>query len=74
MRKSRNYNQAELSKKVHYARNTLSQYETGTIQPSFDTIEEIAKECGYVIYFEDINTKKRFKTKDIDRKDIEQNK
>ena len=70
MRKSRNYNQQQLGEKINYARNTISQYENGVLQPSFDTIEEIAKECGYIIYFEDTETNERFETKNIDRKDI----
>ncbi len=70
MRKSKNYNQEELGKRINYARNTISQYENGVLQPSFDTIEKIAKECGYIIYFEDKSTNQRFETKDFDRKDI----
>ncbi len=70
MRKSRNYKQEDLSKKINYARNTISQYETGVLEPSFDTINEIANECGYSIYFEDNETKQRFKPEDINRKDF----
>ena len=70
MRKSRNYNQNDVSEQVKYARNTISQYETGALQPSFETIEKIANNCGYKIYFEDSITKQRYEVKDINRKDV----
>lgn len=52
------------------ARNTISRYETETIQPTFDIIEKIANECGYKIYFESLDGKDKFESKDISRKDI----
>lgn len=52
------------------ARNTVSQYETETIQPTFEIIEKIANECGFKIYFESDDGKERFQSKDISRKDI----
>lgn len=70
MRKKGNYKQSEISKIVGVARNTVSQYETETIQPTFETIEKIANECGYKIYFESNDGKDRFQSKDINRKDI----
>ena len=51
MRKEANLSQAEISKKIEFARNTISQYETGEIQPTFETIEKIANICGYEIIF-----------------------
>ena len=51
VRKKRNFKQQQISEIVGVARNTISQYETETIQPTFDIIEKIANECGYKIYF-----------------------
>lgn len=47
VRKKRNFKQQQISEIVGVARNTISQYETETIQPTFDIIEKIANECGY---------------------------
>ena len=70
MRKRKKLNQKEISENVGVARNTISQYETETIQPTFDIIEKIAQICGYKIYFENTNNKEKFEAKDITRKDI----
>lgn len=70
MRKKRLYKQSEVSKIAGVARNTISQYETETIQPTFEIIEKIANECGYNIYFESNDGKERFQSKDISRKEI----
>ena len=47
MRKSSKLSQEQVSTLVGYARNTISQYETGAIEPDFKTIEKIANICGY---------------------------
>ena len=70
MRKTKKMKQSEISKIISVARNTISQYETETIQPTFDTIEKIANECDYNIYFENKKTKDKFELKDLNRKDI----
>ena len=70
MRKKRNFKQQQISEIVGVARNTISQYETETIQPTFDIIEKIANECGYKIYFESFDGTEKFESKDINRKDI----
>ncbi len=70
MRKKSNMNQNDMSKIINVARNTVSQYETETIQPTFETIEKIAKACGYKIYFENEKVNEKFEVKDIIRKDI----
>lgn len=70
MRKRKKLNQKEISENVGVARNTISQYETETIQPTFDIIEKIAQICGYKIYFENTTNKEKFEAKDITRKDI----
>lgn len=68
MRKNKGYSQEAISKEVGFARNTISQYETETLQPDFYTIEKIANTCGYKIYFE--GNKEKFEIKDLIRKDI----
>lgn len=42
MRRKNNLSQEQISKLIGYARNTVSQYETETLQPDFATIEKIA--------------------------------
>ena len=69
MRKRNNIKQQQISDIVGVVRNTISQYETETIQPTFDVIEKIANECGYKIYFESIDGTDKFESKDINRKD-----
>ncbi len=66
MRKSKNITQKELSELTKIPQNTISQYETGTIQPIFETINKIAVACGYKIVFENNNTK--LTTDNIERK------
>lgn len=70
MRKEKGLSQEQISKLIGYARNTISQYETETLQPEFYTIEKIANECDFEIYFKNKNTKKEYKLKDLERKDI----
>ena len=41
MRKSNKLSQEQVSKLIGYARNTIFQYETGTIEPDFKTIEKL---------------------------------
>lgn len=68
MRKDKNLSQEEIGKIVGFARNTISQYENEVLQPDFETIEKIAKICGFKIYFD--NGKEKFQAKDLERKDI----
>ena len=70
MRKKKNIKQKDISDIIGVARNTVSQYETETIQPTFDIIEKIANECEYKIYFESFDGKEKFESKDITRKDV----
>ena len=70
MRKSSNFSQSGLAEKIGYARNTLSQYETETIQPDFKTIEKIANLCGYEIIFQNKQTKDVLTSKNIERKEL----
>ena len=69
MRKKNNFKQQQIGETVGVARNTISQYETETIQPTFDIIEKIANKCGYKIYFVSFDEKEKFESKDVNRKD-----
>ena len=50
--------------------NTITQYEKGQRNPTFETIEKIAGLCDYSIYFKNNLTGEEFTAKDLDRKDI----
>ncbi len=70
MRKINNLTQQQISKATGYARNTISQYETETLQPDFKTIEKIANECGYEIIFINKKLNSELSTKNINRKEL----
>ncbi len=70
MRKKRNYTQEFVAKKIGYARNTLTEYETEAIEPTFDTIEKIANMCDFDIVFIDRKTKEILSSKNIDREEV----
>lgn len=70
MRKKAGLSQNQIGKLCCFARNTISQYETGTLQPDFKTIEKIANECGYEITFYNSKTKNTLTTKNIVREEI----
>ena len=68
MRIQKKLKQSDLAKIINIKQNTLSRYETETTDINFETLEKIARKCGYKIYFE--NEKEKFESKDILRKDI----
>lgn len=70
MRKSSKLSQEQISKLVGYARNTISQYETGTIEPDFKTIEKIANLCGYEILFVNKEQDITLNSENIDRNEL----
>ena len=70
MRRKSNLSQEQIGKLTGYAKNTISQYEKELRDPSFDTIEKIANECGYKILFYNEQTKDTLTTKNIDREEI----
>jgi transcriptional regulator with XRE-family HTH domain len=57
--------QESVAKEIKVARNTLSQYETETIQPTFETIEKIATLCDYSIFFINNRTNEKIEYKDL---------
>mgnify|MGYP004619477681 CR=1 FL=1 len=71
MRKSSKLSQEQISKLVGYTRNTISQYETGTIEPDFKTIEKkIANLCGYEILFINKEQDITLNSENIDRNEL----
>ncbi len=68
MRRKRELNQDDLSKITNIPQNTISQYETGRIQPTFEIIETIANGCGYDVEFKSNNDV--VNSKNIDRKEL----
>ena len=70
MRRKNNLSQEQIGMLIGYARNTVSQYETETLQPDFATIEKIANECGYEILFYNKVLDETLTTKNINRKEI----
>ena len=70
MWKSSKLSQEQISKLVGYARNTISQYETGTIEPDFKTIEKIANLCGYEILFINKEQDITLNSENIDRNEL----
>lgn len=70
MRKQKKFNQEQVANNVGIARNTVSQYETEKIQPTFETIEKIANFCDFSIIFRDNKTKEEFTVKSVKRKDV----
>lgn len=70
MRKQKKYKQEVLGEMIKVRGNTITQYEKGQRNPTFDTIEKIAELCDYSIYFKNNITGEEFTAKDLDRKDI----
>ena len=70
MRKQKKYKQEVLGQMIKIKGNTITQYEKGQRNPTFETIEKIAELCDYSIYFKNNLTGEEFTAKDLDRKDI----
>ena len=70
MRKQKKYKQEVLGQMIKVKGNTITQYEKGQRNPTFETIEKIAGLCVYSIYFKNNLTGEEFTAKDLDRKDI----
>ena len=70
MRKTKKLKQDVLAKEIGISQQNLSRYENEQRIVSFDTIEQIANKCGYEIYFINKQSKDKFKTSDLKRKDI----
>ena len=68
MRKIKGLTQTELSSIVGIPQNTISQYETGRIEPTYEIILKISKACGFKIEFK--NKSYTLTSDNIDRKEI----
>ena len=68
MRKIKGLTQTELSKLIDVPQNTISQYETGRIEPTFEMILKISKCCGFKGEFK--NGECILTSDNIDRKEI----
>ncbi len=70
MRTYRNLKQEVIAKSLEIERTTLSGYESGRRQPDFSTIEKIATECNFSIYFVNNVTGEKFQSRDFPRKEL----
>ncbi len=68
MRESKQLKQSDVSKITNIPQNTISQYETGKIQPTFEIIEKLANAYDFKIIFKNDNTNEEINTKNIERK------
>ena len=59
--------QETLAKAVGKKQTTLSGYETGVSMPNYDTVEQIAKVCGYEIVFVDRYNKNPITEEDLNK-------
>lgn len=70
MRKEKELSQEDMSMILNINQTTLSGYERGYREPSYETIEKIAKICNYEIQFINTKTGNVLTTKNIERKEI----
>lgn len=68
MRKIKGITQMELSNIINVPQNTISQYETGRIEPTYGMILKISKACGFEIKF--VNNEYILTSDNIDRKEF----
>lgn len=68
MRIDKNLTQAELAKMLNIDQTTLSGWERGYREPTFESIEKIAKICNYTINFINNNNKEIINSSNINRK------
>lgn len=68
MRKIKGITQTELANRINIPQNTLSQYETGRIEPTYGMILKITKACDFTIEFK--NDEYVLTSENIDRKEL----
>ena len=68
MRLKNNLSQDDLSKMLSIDQTTLSGWERGYREPTFEAIEKIATICNFKIDFINLNKKETINSKNIDRK------
>lgn len=69
MRKDSNFSQVKLARLLSIDQTTLSGWERGYREPTFDSIEKIASLCGYEINFINKSNNEVINSKNITRKD-----
>lgn len=70
MRKIEGLSQFQLASLLKIGSNNISRYENGNRQITFETLEEIAKTCGFHIVFIHPEKDIRFELEDLKREDI----
>lgn len=70
MRLEKNISQEELAKILVINQTTLSGWERGYREPTFENIEKIATICDYSLIFKNNKTNEILTTKNIERKEI----
>lgn len=70
MRKEKELSQEDMAMILNINQTTLSGYERGYREPSYETIEKIAKICNYEIQFINKTNNNILTTKNIERKEI----
>lgn len=68
IRKDKKISQTKLAKLLSIDQTTLSGWERGYREPTFDSIEKIATICDYEIHFINKSNKEVINSKNIDRK------
>lgn len=70
IRQKKEFKQEQIAAILGVRSNTISQYENETRQMTFETIEKIASNCDYKIFFIKDKTGDKFQVKDLKRKDM----
>ena len=67
VRKIRGLTQAKIGKKLNFADNTISCYETGNCNPTFITIKKFLDVCNFDIQFIDKENKKVYSIEELSK-------
>lgn len=67
IRKINKITQLQVANKLNLAENTISNYETGYSNPTFDTIVEFIDFCDFDIQFVDRKTNKTYTLKELSK-------
>lgn len=71
IRCSKGLTQSSLAQTLNIGRSTLSDYEREKTDINFETIEQIAKVCGFEVIFRNLTNREEITSKNIQRKDIQ---
>lgn len=67
IRKIRKLTQLQIGNKLNVAENTISNYETGYSNPTFETIIKFINTCDFDMQFVDRKTKKVYTIKELSK-------